>query len=70
MSDAPSSSMPISPAPVQQQQLVLQQPPFGDANYLKAGDRLAVALNGMWTKVALINHMGRKQLRHNSLYWN
>ena len=70
MSNVSSPSTSSSPAPIERQRLVLQQPQFGDANYLKPGDFLAIVLNDMWTKVVLINHTGRKQVKHNSLYWN
>ena len=70
MSNVSNPSTSSSPAPIEWQRLVLQQPQFGDANYLKPGDFLAIVLNDMWTKVALINHTGRRQVKHNSLYWN
>ena len=67
-----STSGTLSPAPEVNDAppLRLIQPLFGDPNYLKSGDHVAMVLDGMWNTVVLMSNTGRKHLQNNSLYWN
>ena len=50
--------------------LRLIQPQFGDANYLRSGETIALVYNDVWCKAILQSNTGRKRVKNKSLYWN
>ena len=65
---------PSPPEPLNQcedhQALHLFQPRFGDPDYLKVGDTIALVFEEVWSKAILQSHTGCKQAKNHSLYWN
>ena len=50
--------------------LQLFQPLYGQKDYLKVGDMVALVQGDSWCKVVLISHSGHKDALQDSLYWN
>ena len=56
--------------PLPRPTLHLSQPVYGQKNYLKVGDIIAIVQGNVWCKVVLSSHAGHKKAKRKSLYWN